>query len=422
MVDQKISQLPVASAISPTDISVLVSGGVDYQYAFSLLLTFLSSNLAVGATVSFGTSLPSNTFGNNGDVFINTTAQSFAQKLAGTWTVVYTISATGQLDGTVLFGTSTPPSNTLGNNGDTYINTTTGVFYKKATGAWTQVFSMASGPAGPRGNSLLNGSGAPTTQGVNGDFYYDTTGLVIYGPKAGGVWPGTGTSVAPQVPNTVRHGTTNPSNGLGIDGDFYINTSTVYLFGPKVSGAWPAGTPISGIPQPVRLNYPVGFGLPISINSFQTGYYYFGSNPRLTCEQITGGAWLTASILVNTTSASNGTYTARAIVDNTGIYNTTGIGSGGTATFVVSGGLVTSVTKVSGGNCYYVGDTFTCVDVPGAVFKIATNAQMFYQDVTSSMTKIKGEITDGLPDSFSIDVLNDGGNLLSGNLQITISV
>src|ERR1700735_6506 len=97
--DKKISELPVASAISASDISVLVDAGTDYQYSFTLLLQFLEANLNTGAKVTFGTVLPQNTTGNNGDVFINTSAASFAQKIAGTWTIVYTLPAANAADG-----------------------------------------------------------------------------------------------------------------------------------------------------------------------------------------------------------------------------------------------------------------------------------------------------------------------------------
>jgi hypothetical protein len=47
------------------------------------------------------------------------------------------------------------------------------------------------GIQGPRGNAILNGTGAPTsTVGIDGDFYLDTTANNVYGPKAAGAWPG----------------------------------------------------------------------------------------------------------------------------------------------------------------------------------------------------------------------------------------
>ncbi len=42
---------------------------------------------------------------------------------------------------------------------------------------------------GADGSSVLSGTAAPTTEGVDGDFYIRTTTNYLYGPKAGGVWP-----------------------------------------------------------------------------------------------------------------------------------------------------------------------------------------------------------------------------------------
>ncbi|MBS1532891.1 MAG: SGNH/GDSL hydrolase family protein [Bacteroidetes bacterium] len=208
--DKKISELPVASSINATDLSVLVSSGTDYQFAFSTLLGFVGSGLDLGAHISFGGTLPQNTAGKDGDIFINTSAGNFAQKISGTWTVVYTLASSGgATDGTVLYGLGAPGSST-GNDNDTYINTGTGVFYKKSGGAWSQVFSMQTGPAGPAGANGTNGE-----NGADG--------------------------------KSVLSGTADPSNlYTGIDGDFYINTTTYTLFGPKASGVWPAGTSLVG--------------------------------------------------------------------------------------------------------------------------------------------------------------------------------
>lgn len=211
--DKKISELPVAAAISSSDISVLVDNGADYQYTFILLLQFLEANLATGAKISFGTILPQNTTGANGDVFVNTSAGSFAQKISGTWTVVYTLAAANGADGALLYGAGMPGTS-VGKNSDSYINTLTGIFYQKTTGVWSQVFSMATGPQGPRGAVGTNG-----TNGIDG--------------------------------NTILFGTTDPSNTTtGSDGNFYINTNTYKLFGPKTSGVWGSGVSLIGAGMP----------------------------------------------------------------------------------------------------------------------------------------------------------------------------
>lgn len=209
MADKKISELPVASAIGTTDISVLVSGDTDYQFDFTHLLQFISANLSTGANFSSGITIPQNTIGKNGDVFLKTNTATFYQKLNGTWSLSYTIPTGSGPDGTLLYGLGVPGIS-IGSDNDSYIDTSTGIFYLKTTGDWSQVFSMATGPQGPRGIAGTNG-----TNGTDG--------------------------------KTILHGTTNPSNTSdGVDGDYYLNLATYFLFGPKAAGVWPGGISIIG--------------------------------------------------------------------------------------------------------------------------------------------------------------------------------
>lgn len=203
--DKKISELGLIASIDSADVSILVHNNTDYQFTFSTLLSFISSNLVTGAIITFGTSLPQNNMGRNGDLFINTSSGSFAQKNAGSWAIVYTPSSPdSQADGTVLYGLGIP-NNSTGKDNDTYINTGTGIFYKKNTGTWEQTFSMQNGPAGAQGDKGDQGN-----SGING--------------------------------KTILNGTSDPSNqSVGTDGDFYINTNTWYLFGPKTNGNWGTG-------------------------------------------------------------------------------------------------------------------------------------------------------------------------------------
>lgn len=305
--DKKISDLPIASAISTNDRSVLIKNGTDYQFAFETLLQFISSELTIGANITFGVALPPNNTGKNGDVFINTNTGSFAQKRANVWTIVYSLpQGDNTTDGTVLYGNSNPGTST-GNNNDTFINTTTGIFFKKSAGTWSQAFSMQTGPAGPRGNSVLNGSIDPTAAiGQNGDFYYNTATQYIFGPKLSNAWPA-GIRLKGANGNTVLHGSTNPSNLTdGIDGDFYINTTTYSLFGPKQAGIWP--TPLALVydpgytpENPANKNQPNGYaGLDSSgkvassqLPSYVDDVLEFASYPTLPVTGETGKIYLT---------------------------------------------------------------------------------------------------------------------------------
>jgi hypothetical protein len=111
------------------------------------------------------------------------------------------------------------------------------------------------------GNVLLNGTSLPSNgSGIDGDFYLRTTTSCLYGPKSGGAWPGSCTSlIGPQGPtgstgatgatgpagsngtsgNTVLNGTGAPGSGTGANGDYYLRSDTTCLYGPKSAGAWP---------------------------------------------------------------------------------------------------------------------------------------------------------------------------------------
>ena len=106
--------------------------------------------------------------------------------------------------GSEWFTGSGAPAGATGVVGDFYLNTATGDYYEKTgASAWTLRGNLAGangtngtngtngidGIDGIDGRTVLNGVVAPTTEGVDGDFYIDTVTSTIYGPKAAGVWP-----------------------------------------------------------------------------------------------------------------------------------------------------------------------------------------------------------------------------------------
>jgi hypothetical protein len=105
---------------------------------------------------------------------------------------------------------------------------------------------LAQGIAGASGNSVLNGTGVPSSSlGVNGDFYIDTNNSQIYGPKTAGSW-GSPTSLIGAAGNGVLSGAGAPLVGLGENGDFYIDTTANAIYGPKTSGLWGSPTSLVG--------------------------------------------------------------------------------------------------------------------------------------------------------------------------------
>ena len=110
------------------------------------------------------------------------------------------------------------------------------------------------------GNNLLSGAGAPTTAvGEPGDFYLDTTGKVLFGPRTAATWPAPGISlssgeagpagpagptgaVGPAGPagSRILTGTADPTT-QGLIGDVYVNTNTGVIWTKSADG-WTASS------------------------------------------------------------------------------------------------------------------------------------------------------------------------------------
>ncbi|MHA7100873.1 tail fiber domain-containing protein [Roseivirga pacifica] len=251
-----------------------------------------------------GTGVPAATLGQDGDFYVDTNANTYyGPKTAGSWGAptslvgpagadgadgidgtngtdgVDGINGTDGVDGKSMLNGTGAPANTLGNNGDFYIDTNTNNIYgPKTAGTWGTATSLI-GPAGADGTdgvdgidgtngtdgidgkSMLNGTGAPAaTLGIDGDIYFDTDANAVYGPKTAGAWGAATSLVGPAGADgadgtdgidgidgsSILSGTSNPVAANGTDGDFYINTSSLQIFGPKTGGAWGTATPLQG--------------------------------------------------------------------------------------------------------------------------------------------------------------------------------
>lgn len=90
------------------------------------------------------------------------------------------------------------------------------------------------GLQGPRGKGILNGQGAPSNSlGIDGEFYIDTNVNKIYGPKENGIWP---TPV--NLGGTYTHNQDVSSNSWTINHnlDYYPSVSIVDSAGTSVFG------------------------------------------------------------------------------------------------------------------------------------------------------------------------------------------
>jgi hypothetical protein len=90
------------------------------------------------------------------------------------------------------------------------------------------------GLQGPRGKGILNGQGAPSNSlGIDGEFYIDTSVNKIYGPKEDGSWPSPVSLGGIYVHNQdTSSNTWNISHNL----DYYPNVEIVDSAGNVVIG------------------------------------------------------------------------------------------------------------------------------------------------------------------------------------------
>lgn len=111
----------------------------------------------------------------------------FAPTASGPWSVVFigTQDNAGGHTFSVSDGTSTVA---------VPVTTTAGAVFAvtlySPNGTDIDVAAGATGPPGVAGNTVLTTSGAPASgTGSNGDYAYDPTAKLMYGPKASGAWP-----------------------------------------------------------------------------------------------------------------------------------------------------------------------------------------------------------------------------------------
>lgn len=130
------------------------------------------------------------------------------------------------------------PADAQGRDGDFYLDTQTQQLYGPRTnGLWPLPPVPLAGPAGATGQdgaSVLNGNGAPlNTLGRDGDFYVDLATTTLFGPKVANAWPGGGIALigpagpaGPAGPGgtalfSIRW--TIPSNIGNGNGTYYLN-------------------------------------------------------------------------------------------------------------------------------------------------------------------------------------------------------
>ena len=222
---------------------------------------------AVQAKLITGGSGPNNSIGANGDLYMDTAAATMYVKINGAWTLVANLKGdTGPEGATWLSGAGKPLA-TLGANGDLYLDTTAIDVYTKAGGAWTLTLNLR-GPAGTAGASGATGAtGATGGTGAAG-----ATGAT----GASGSQGATGSQGA--VGSTWYTGAAAPSSATGVDGDLYLATASTMIY-KKTGNIWNSIVALQG-PQgpqgPAGPTGPTGPQGPAGATSYEPPFMFIG--------------------------------------------------------------------------------------------------------------------------------------------------
>lgn len=117
-----------------------------------------------------------------------------------------------------------------------------------------QVILQEEGSRGPKGASVLKGSGAPASNvGIAGDYYLDSISQYIYGPKpTDSAWDYSSYIKLQGVDGkSFLTGSTPPSPSLGNTGDTYFDTSSGQLY-TKSNTGWTLST---NLVNPVSISF-----------------------------------------------------------------------------------------------------------------------------------------------------------------------
>ncbi|SNW62689.1 Collagen-like protein [Orpheovirus IHUMI-LCC2] len=239
----------------------------------------LQANLSFNTIIFTGSGQPDNSIGSDGDQYINIINNDYYRKQNGIW--VLTSNLTGQpgqqgINGRSIIADNGPPNNSIGEDGDYYINNLNGDYYQKVAGLW-QPRGNLTGPVGSpgvSGSKILVGNGVPDISiGEDGDYYINNLNEDYY-QKVGGVWQPRGNLDGPigeqgDSGSQILTGTGAPLQGDGADGDYYINVNNndYYL---KNNGIWNLEGNLTG-PRGGRIF--AGNGVPSNLLGFPGDYY-----------------------------------------------------------------------------------------------------------------------------------------------------
>ncbi len=177
----------------------------------------------------YGAEVPADTLGTEGDFYLNTKTLSSYKKTSAGWTAVAMDES-----GDWLYGVGGPKAE-QGALNDFYLDTQNGDLYQKTAEGWKNILKLF-GKNGRDGVLWFSGDKAPEASdpllkdAIKGDFYLDYSKFDVYQLGEDGTWNPLGSlkghdGVTPQIEGFLT-GTGDPDSSLGKENDFYLNTET----------------------------------------------------------------------------------------------------------------------------------------------------------------------------------------------------
>ncbi|MGW3196329.1 right-handed parallel beta-helix repeat-containing protein [Streptomyces sp. NPDC001118] len=159
----------------------------------------------------------------------------------------------------------------------------------------SNVIVSSGGTSGPRGNSILNGSGPPSSAtGIDGDWYIDNVTSLFYGPKAAGAWPGSSVRVAAagallaanNLSDLANPGTARGNLGLGGAATLNVGTAAGTVAAgndSRITGAAQTGNNLSDLfnASTARTNLGLGGAATLNVGT-AAGTVAAGNDSRIT--------------------------------------------------------------------------------------------------------------------------------------------
>jgi hypothetical protein len=242
-----------------------------------------------------------------GDLYVDTTNHKFYRKTALGWTARTAFKGSDGINGTKVLQGSSAPKVGDGDDGDTFIDVTNHVIYKKTAGSWAEQGASFKGSAGVDGKTVLQGSSAPVgATGAVGDTFLDTTNHIVYKKTGSSTWTAQGASFKGAAGVDGSDGAGVSIYSIGLDADkLLVEGEASQLYFSDVE------TNLGGL---VSASGTSGSGSTFTIASGKSGRYRIELTVGLKTTGTNGTTWsTTGSIKINGAEKESTTRTGTVI-------------------------------------------------------------------------------------------------------------